>query len=834
MKTLEQKVTELISSVHELENNQALKQNAKLPSNSYFLNADEIVCYPRPFGDGRYPYSYDGRILWAHSSGNIKVEESTFNIFLETHEGREPNLCFFFGLDKGEKFFPVSITGAGKLPFEENIKRFTVFTPKAVYYITETENLTACVRAFMDENKNLKFSTFIKNSGENSVKTYVSAYFNLFLGHSNYEYIETKWYRKNTALKDGFLTEVTEYLSRTSCLKHYAFVKRSSVKEKVLSTTSKTNFNGGMQNQINCSTSLQNGKFEKEVLYTEFTDTAISGDIIPVTLKGGESFSVSYTVSVESDEKLAKEKANILCETKDFDSLIYADVKLGEPFSEIPNVKISGFENGINDDAFNNFIKNVYRQVEFCSRAKNYAGALIGIRDIFQQVEAGLIWIPEYCRGKIVEALNFIGVNGRAPRQYSYPPNKNIPPKMDLRAFVDQGVWIISTVYTYLKHTGDYSILKETCGYYEFSGNEVLLCDKKDTVLEHLLRIADFLTSNLDDKTNCLHALYGDWNDALDGLGKTENKDKEFGTGVSVMATLQFYQNLKELSDILEKVGDFSGKINEFTKTRARIEKGLLENAIVEKDGIRKILHGWGDEMSFKVASFCDADGKSRDGLTTNAYFVISDMLSADETLKKDILGAYERLNSKYGIKTFEPYFAEDDRKVGRITHLPKGTAENGSVYIHATLFAIWSLFKMNEPKFAWEQLYKILPITHEEISTTPFVMPNSFIYNEEKNFDGESMSDWFTGSGCVLIKVLTWYIFGVQPTLNGLEIKMPSYVPFKKGEITLKIKSATVTVKYSKLGTGRKYILNGKQVDSVSLLDENLKNGKFVVEITD
>lgn len=95
-------------------------------------------------------------------------------------------------------------------------------------------------------------------------------------------------------------------------------------------------------------------------------------------------------------------------------------------------------------------------------------------------------------------------------------------------------------------------------------------------------------------------------------------------------------------------------------------------------------------------------------------------------------------------------------------------------------------------------------------------------------------MSDWFTGSGCVLIKVLTWYIFGVQPTLNGLEIKMPNYVPFKKGEVTLKIKSATVTVKYSKLGKERKYVLNGKQVDSVSLLDENLKNGKLVVEITD
>jgi hypothetical protein len=66
-------------------------------------------------------------------------------------------------------------------------------------------------------------------------------------------------------------------------------------------------------------------------------------------------------------------------------------------------------------------MENVLRQVEFVSRAKNYAGHLIGIRDIFQQVEASLFWIPEYARKKIIEALGYIGEDGRAPRQYSYP-----------------------------------------------------------------------------------------------------------------------------------------------------------------------------------------------------------------------------------------------------------------------------------------------------------------------------------------------------------------------------------------------------------------------------
>ncbi len=49
--------------------------------------------------------------------------------------------------------------------------------------------------------------------------------------------------------------------------------------------------------------------------------------------------------------------------------------------------------------------------------------------------------------------------------------------------------------------------------------------------------------------------------------------------------------------------------------------------------------------------------------------------------------------------------------------------------------------------------------------------MPNSYVDNDERGFDGESMSHWFTGSGCVLLKVIMWYVFGVKRGLNGLTV---------------------------------------------------------------
>lgn len=815
---MKEKIKSLLSNVEQLYKDGEQLKSASLPSGCYFLNEDEILAEKRYFGDSRYPYSSDGLTLWAYSSGNLKIEESTFNIILPFPEGKEPNLAFYIGKKKGDGYFPVSVTGAGKLPFEENINRFTVFTPKAVYYFVKTEAITACLRAFVDTEKNITFTLGMENNSDEAVETYMAAYMNPMLSHSPCENIETKWYKKCCQTDGGFNFFVTEYLDRTKCFNHFAQLRRENIRLNVTSTTSHTDFCGGMNNQLCCSQSLIQGQFKSCNNYTEFTDTAIAGDIIPLKLNGGEYAEISYTLSVNHS---APENIS----TAAIDNQLYgkSDIIGGD----IPAVKIQGDWLNVKAEKLENFLKSVHRQTEFCARAKNYAGPYIGIRDIFQQLEAALLWIPSYSRTKIIEAFNFLGEDGRAPRQYSYPAEKGAVPPMDLRPYVDQGVWMISTLYTYLAFTGDYSILNEECGYYRFETNTVLPSGEKDTVLEHLLRIVEFLESNLDDETCCLHALYGDWNDALDGLGKTEDKDKEFGSGVSVMASLQFYRNLGEMCEILKRVGDLE-RVKKYSEVREKLKDGLIKYAVVtNREGERKIVHGWGDKREYLVGSFNDNDGESRDGLTSNAFWVLCGAYKWDESIKKDISAAYDRLDSKYGLKTFEPYFAPDNVKVGRITRLPKGTAENGAVYIHATLFAIQSLFEMGEAEKAWRQIYKILPITHKFISTTPFVMPNSYVENEEKGFDGESMSDWFAGSGCVLLKTIYFNVFGLKADFDGLTIAPCSYLPFEQIKTSLNIKGTTLNITLKKGCGKRKFVVNGKEIyaDKIRLENSELKN---------
>lgn len=819
------------------------KKRLAMPSNCYFLNKDEVLCYPKKIGDGRHPYQTDGLTLWAYSGGSISIEESQFNLFLPSYEGYEANIAFFFGEKVDDGYFPISITGIGKQPFERGIKRFSVYTLGGAYYFAENDSVISALNAFVDTKKRICLTVYIKNKSDKTVETYTAAYLEPHMLHNGSKGFENKWYRSCRKTDYGYLVKMQEMFSRDDRAEHNLAV-RVFGNGGASTTTSRTAFTGSTSYALNCSESLQRGKFEDERAYTEFTNTSIVGEIKEITLAPGAEDTVYYVMACSDDLADAEGRVKEINDVKgELEAEVIASA-LSRSATENLRVEFEGLTGELSgrDEVVNCFMSSVVRQTDFCSRSKNYAGAFIGIRDIMQQIEAAVYWDAPLVRRRIVETLNYIGDDGRAPRQYSYQPREGVAPLMDLRAFIDQGVWIISTVYTYLSFTGDLSILDEVCGYYNFDRTSPMamsarpdFSDRRDSVLTHLITILEFLISNLDDETGCLHALYGDWNDALDGLGKTNKAGQSFGTGVSVMASLQLYKNINEMVEIIEKTGKFTDRISTYVKERERIEAGLLKYAIVSNGNERKILHGWGDDRSWLVGSYNDHDGKSRDSLTAPSFWILSGMYKKHGEYVADIIKAYERLDAKYGINTFMPAFDIKDDKVGRIKLLPEGTAENGATYNHSTCFGIWSLFNVDEGERAWKYLYKMLPFNHELISTTPYVMPNSFLYNKERLMDGESMSDWFTGAGCVLLKLIVDGLFGIKPTLDSITVSPVSYMPFKNASITLKYLGKNLTVKYEKRNTGaRSYLVNGKPSVAVDgVLDLNSERGKEDIEIT-
>ena len=78
---------------------------------------------------------------------------------------------------------------------------------------------------------------------------------------------------------------------------------------------------------------------------------------------------------------------------------------------------------------------------------------------------------------------------------------------------------------------------------------------------------------------------------------------------------------------------------------------------------------------------------------------------------------------------------------------------------------------------------------------------------------DGESMSDWYTGSSNVLIKVLVRCVFGINPAPDGLYICPAAYSPVDKKSISVKVRDAAVTVEIS--GKKKDFFVNGKKAEA-------------------
>ncbi len=710
-----------------------------------------------------------------------------------------------------------------------------------VYYLCELDGLLLTLRVFPEHAGSTWFSLLAENRAAQSREVLLSSFFNPVLRHQLYDTDEDRWFREIRVAGDArdgsrlFHLRVNEDKDRYTSIAHHYALQRTARQGPGVSlldeqcTTSRYDYMGGPERNLSNSLPLHTGRFQRQPGVTTFTEPAVAGDLLRLALQPDASAQFDHHFFAAGDEPWKDGATNRAPQPDMVDKLVrQAERYVADGSTPIALLVSTSSREAIDADTFTAFLGHLQTQVEFCALMKGYAqlseNSLIGIRDVFQAIEGLLYWRPEAARAKMLEALSYTCVDGRCFRQYALPHGNGTVGRMDLRPFIDQGCWVISTVATYLRVTGDLDFLDEECGYHEIVSEEarrVRPARERGTVLEHLIRITEYLLANRAEDTGAIRALYGDWNDALDGLGTLPDGSPGYGDGVSVMATLQVLQNLCEMQDILSlrPSAGASERSASYARAKTRLAESL-ERYAVQNDpaGARRIVHGWGHGRSYFVGSRHDVDGLPRDSLTANAFWILAGMLERDPSMRGDILAAFSRLDSKYGLKTFEPAFAENVRGVGRIGKLPPGTAENGATYIHATAFAVMALFEMGEPELAWDQLEKILPFTpiHGNLSHSPFVMPNSYGHFPEKGIDGQNMNDWQTGSSNVLLKAIIRYVIGFSPGVEGIRIQPAAYCPFERWTATLPCRRHRMRIEYLNTARGsRSFHVNGARAPS-------------------
>ena len=341
-----------------------------LPENSFFLDGEEILCYPRERGDSRYPYDNDGLVLFAHSDGYMDCVEGDFNVFKAAHYNEDTNIAFFAGEKTNSVFSPISVTGAARQLFEnDDINRYTVYTPACAYYVVETPKAIFAARAYIDSKKHLRFSVCAVNLAEQR-EIYLSSFFEPTLRNTPFETFFAIMAKFSKITKNGYVIE--NKLSG----RNFLAVRRSitgNVK-KLYQTTAKNDFVCNRGGNLTNALSLKTGTITNCREKANTTEIPVICDLCRFELKKDDFAELNYDFLLTKDETaaldFAESDADSALEEQELDTLHDAKRKA---ISDL-NIEFENLQSEkIHSELLNNFLNCVKRQVNLCALNKNYA-----------------------------------------------------------------------------------------------------------------------------------------------------------------------------------------------------------------------------------------------------------------------------------------------------------------------------------------------------------------------------------------------------------------------------------------------------------------------------
>ncbi|MBQ7572764.1 MAG: hypothetical protein IJT23_00725 [Clostridia bacterium] len=444
------------------------------------------------------------------------------------------------------------------------------------------------------------------------------------------------------------------------------------------------------------------------------------------------------------------------------------------------------------------------RQLEF---GKQWGRLCKGFRDIMQDIASFVSLDSHNARKRIVYALQYQREDGNPLRAWE--------PLM-MQEYADGAAWMIYTVNTYLKETGDFSILDERVPYFN--------SDVQETVLCHCLRGINYLQNTLGEHGLCLWR-EGDWNDSLNGCGVQ-------GRGESVWLSEATIKAALDMIDIL----DVLGMDNEACTIRAKADK-MKEDIYAYGWDKDHFIYGIND-CGERIGSYDSDEGQIF--LNPQTWAIISGIIQGDNARK--LMELVERkLGCDFGYVQQWPSYSKGSDAIGRSSYFMPGCYENGSVYNHGVAFKVVADTLINDGNGALETLNKILPTnpknSSEHSGVEPYAMSNMYLGPECESRCGESPSSWITGTCGWLFRGVVEFILGVRADFDGLRIvpNIPDAWDSVRVKRVYRGCEYQITIDGVKSGDAFTVTVDGKELDGnlIPIYNDN-KQHKVTVKKTD
>ncbi len=387
-----------------------------------------------------------------------------------------------------------------------------------------------------------------------------------------------------------------------------------------------------------------------------------------------------------------------------------------------------------------------------------------GFRDSNQDLLGFMHLDPQRARTRIIDLASTQLENGGAYHQYQPLTKRG---NHDIGSnFNDDPLWLVLSVASYIKETGDESILDELIPFENTPGTEISL-------IEHLKKSIQYIDERIGP-----HGLpligRADWNDCLNLNSFSTDPNESFQTGKtlygnkaeSVFIAALYIIATRELSQICtckglrEQAGEYRAKAD------------MMKNIIMD--------YGWDGEWFLRAY---DNDGMkigSRECNEGEIYiepqgFCIMAGVGVDNGRALKALEAVKkRLASKHGIMLLDPAYTRYYLNLGEISSYPPGYKENGSVFCHTNPWIMIAETILGNGDRAFDYYLRINPSYRENISEIhgcePYIYAQTIAGESAPTF-GEAKNSWLTGTAAWNYVAIVNWILGIRPTNNGLKI---------------------------------------------------------------
>lgn len=568
---------------------------------------------------------------------------------------------------------------------------------------------------------------------------------------------------------DSVIYHKTEYRERRD---HFAFY---SVNTDIDGFDTDRDTFVGLYNGFDSPQVVSEGKSRNSIAHGW---SPIASHYIEVELQPGEEkdyiFILGY-VEMEKEEKWESKNVINKKKAKEMISRFNTVEKVDAAFEELADIwdkLLSSYVVDSADDNLNRMV-NIWNQYQCMvtfnmSRSASFfetgIGRGMGFRDSNQDLIGFVHQVPARAKEQILDIAATQFEDGSAYHQYQ-PLTKRGNDAIG-GDFNDDPLWLILSTVTYIKETGDLSILEEMV---PFDNNQL----KAKPLFDHLKASFYHVVNNLGP-----HGLpligRADWNDCLNLNCFSEDPDESFQTtnnqigktAESLMIAGLFVLYGKDFRDLCL----FLGKKKEASEAEKHVNTMIKA---VKKDG-------WDGEWFLRAYDFYGKKVGSTDNeegqifIESQGFCAMAEIGKEEGFCEKSLDSVKEKLDCQYGIVLTNPPFSKYVIEYGEISTYPPGYKENAGVFCHNNPWIMIGETKLGHGNRAYQYYSKIAPAYLEDISDLHKVEPYVYcqmISGKDAFKPGEGKNSWLTGTASWNYYAVTQYILGIRPDYYGLII---------------------------------------------------------------